>query len=77
MLADVDAVVCDLQDLGVRCYTYLATLRNMLEACAEADVEAGEDDTATTAAAPVGKPQDADAALVEKVVRQILLELHK
>ena len=39
MLADVDAVVCDLQDLGVRCYTYLATLRNMLEACAEADVE--------------------------------------
>ncbi|MCB0884337.1 MAG: aldehyde dehydrogenase family protein [Propionibacteriaceae bacterium] len=44
---------------------------------ADVDVEAGEDDTATTAAAPVGKPQDADAALVEKVVRQILLELHK
>lgn len=39
MLADVDAVVCDLQDLGVRCYTYLATLRHMLEACAAADVE--------------------------------------
>ena len=39
MLAGVDAVVCDLQDLGVRCYTYLATLKNMLEACAEADVE--------------------------------------
>ena len=44
---------------------------------ADVDVEAGEDDAATTAAAPVGKPQDADAALVEKVVRQILLELHK
>jgi len=39
MLADVDAVICDLQDLGVRCYTYLATLRNMLEACAEAGVD--------------------------------------
>lgn len=39
MLAGVDTVVCDLQDLGVRCYTYLATLRNMLEACAEAGVE--------------------------------------
>lgn len=39
MLAGVDAVVCDLQDLGVRCYTYLATLRNMLEACAEAGVD--------------------------------------
>lgn len=39
MLEGVDLVVCDLQDLGVRCYTYLATLRNMLEACAGADVE--------------------------------------
>jgi len=39
MLAGVDLVVCDLQDLGVRCYTYLATLKNMLEACAEAGVE--------------------------------------
>ncbi|MEI6645871.1 MAG: DUF1343 domain-containing protein [bacterium] len=39
MLKDVDVMVCDLQDIGVRCYTYLATLRNMLEACAEADVD--------------------------------------
>jgi uncharacterized protein YbbC (DUF1343 family) len=39
MLAGVDVMVCDLQDLGVRCYTYLATLRNMLEACAEAGVD--------------------------------------
>ncbi len=39
MLAGVEVVVCDLQDLGVRCYTYLATLRLMLEACAEAGVE--------------------------------------
>jgi len=39
MLEGLDAVVCDLQDLGVRCYTYLATLKNMLEACAKANVE--------------------------------------
>ena len=39
MLKELDVMVCDLQDIGVRCYTYLATLRNMLEACAEADVE--------------------------------------
>jgi uncharacterized protein YbbC (DUF1343 family) len=34
MLRRVEVVVCDLQDLGARCYTYLATLRNMLEAAA-------------------------------------------
>ncbi|MDX9866418.1 MAG: DUF1343 domain-containing protein [Kiritimatiellia bacterium] len=38
MLSGVDLMVCDLQDLGVRCYTYLATLRNMLEACREAGI---------------------------------------
>ena len=35
MLADVDVLLFDLQDLGVRCYTYSATLRNVLEAAAE------------------------------------------
>jgi uncharacterized protein YbbC (DUF1343 family) len=34
MLRKVEVVVCDLQDLGARCYTYLATVRNMLEAAA-------------------------------------------
>ncbi len=38
MLAGIDCVVVDLQDLGVRCYTYLATLKLMLEACQEAGV---------------------------------------
>lgn len=38
MLKGIDCIVCDLQDLGVRCYTYLATLRNMMIACAEAGV---------------------------------------
>jgi len=38
MLEEIDCVVCDLQDLGVRCYTYLATLKNMMSACAEAGI---------------------------------------
>jgi uncharacterized protein YbbC (DUF1343 family) len=36
MLDGIDVVVCDLQDLGCRCYTYLATLRHLLEAAAAA-----------------------------------------
>jgi len=35
MLRGLDLLVVDLQDLGVRCYTYLATLKLALEACAE------------------------------------------
>lgn len=35
MLDGVGRVVIDLCDIGVRCYTYLATIKNMLEACAE------------------------------------------
>ncbi len=38
-LAGLDVLICDLQDLGVRCYTYLGTLKLVLEACAEAGVE--------------------------------------
>lgn len=38
MLSGLDLLVVDLQDIGVRCYTYLATLKLTLEACAEADL---------------------------------------
>ncbi len=34
-LADVEYIIFDLQDVGVRCYTYLSTLHNVMEACAE------------------------------------------
>jgi uncharacterized protein YbbC (DUF1343 family) len=34
-LADVDIVVYDIQDVGVRFYTYISTLHYMMEACAE------------------------------------------
>lgn len=38
MLDGIGRMVIDLQDLGVRCYTYLATIKNVLEACAERDI---------------------------------------
>ena len=34
-LADVDVVLFDLQDVGVRFYTYISTLHYVMEACAE------------------------------------------
>lgn len=37
-LNDLDALVVDLQDVGVRAYTYLATVKACLERCAEAGV---------------------------------------
>ncbi len=37
-LADLDAVLCDLPDVGVRCYTYAWTLTHVIDACATAGV---------------------------------------
>ncbi len=34
-LNDVDVVIFDIQDVGVRFYTYLSTMHNVMEACAE------------------------------------------
>ena len=34
-LSDVDVIVFDIQDVGVRFYTYIATLQLVMEACAE------------------------------------------
>ncbi|HZZ43275.1 MAG TPA: DUF1343 domain-containing protein [Tepidisphaeraceae bacterium] len=39
MLANIDALVFDLQDNGARSYTYLSTLRDCIEGCADADKE--------------------------------------
>ena len=38
MLGGIGRMVIDLCDIGVRCYTYLATLKNTLEACSEAGI---------------------------------------
>ncbi|HEX7022398.1 MAG TPA: DUF1343 domain-containing protein [Trueperaceae bacterium] len=38
-LQDLDALLFDLQDVGVRAYTYLSTLKACLEACASAGIQ--------------------------------------
>lgn len=38
-LADVDAVIFDIQDVGARFYTYISTLHYVMEACAEKGIE--------------------------------------
>ena len=38
-LADVDLMIFDIQDVGVRFYTYINTLQYVMEACAENDKE--------------------------------------
>lgn len=35
MLSDVDLVIFDIQDIGVRYFTYIATMHRVMEACAE------------------------------------------
>lgn len=37
-LKDIDAVVFDIQDVGVRFYTYISTLHYVMEACAENNI---------------------------------------
>lgn len=38
-MADIDAVVFDIQDVGARFYTYISTMHYVMEACAENDKE--------------------------------------
>jgi uncharacterized protein YbbC (DUF1343 family) len=38
-LKGIDVVLFDLQDVGVRCYTYISTLHYVMEACAENKVQ--------------------------------------
>jgi len=38
MLAEIDALVIDLQDIGARLYTYIWTVKLCIEACAEAGI---------------------------------------
>lgn len=38
MLEGVERIIIDIADIGVRCYTYLATVKNILEACADAGI---------------------------------------
>ena len=38
-ISDLDVVVFDIQDVGVRCYTYISTMHLVMEACAETEIE--------------------------------------
>jgi uncharacterized protein YbbC (DUF1343 family) len=38
-LADIDIIIFDIQDVGVRFYTYISTLHYVMEACAENNIE--------------------------------------
>lgn len=37
-LTQIDLLVFDLQDIGTRCYTYISTMKNAMEACEEAGI---------------------------------------
>ena len=39
MLRDIDVLIVDLQDIGVRCYTFVSTLQHVLRAASEAGVQ--------------------------------------
>ena len=39
MLSKIDCLVIDLQDVGVRCYTYISCMRYAMEACFEEGVK--------------------------------------
>jgi len=54
MLADLDVVLFDLQDIGCRIYTYITTLKYFVEACADADCELWVLDRPN----PAGRPID-------------------
>jgi len=66
MLKDVDVLVFDMQDLGVRCYTYLATLLGCLEAAAETATEI------IVADRPIPLPTVCDGPVTEKTHRSFV-----
>ena len=43
MLANIDTLVVDLQDAGVRSYTYVSCMRYAMEACFENNGDGGLD----------------------------------
>ncbi len=59
MLTDVDVIIMDLQDLAVRCYTYISTLKYVLEASAESGK------LVIVADRPVPFPETIDGPLLE------------
>jgi len=63
MLHGIDVVIVDFQDLAARCYTYIATLRRMLEAAAESNV------AVIVADRPVPLPDTVDGPMLDDALR--------
>jgi uncharacterized protein YbbC (DUF1343 family) len=38
-MKDIDLVIFDIQDVGLRFYTFISTMQNVMEACAENDID--------------------------------------
>ncbi len=66
MLADIDTLVVDLQDLGCRCYTYIATLCGVLEAAAAAGRQV------IVADRPIPLPRVVDGPVTESAFRSFV-----
>jgi uncharacterized protein YbbC (DUF1343 family) len=60
MLRDLDVLVYDLQDIGVRCYTFVSTLRLVLEAAAR------HGKTVIVADRPIPLPATVDGPMLEE-----------
>jgi len=54
MLANLDVILFDLQDIGCRIYTYISTLKYFMEACAMSNIECWVLDRPN----PAGRPVD-------------------
>ncbi len=68
-LADLDVILFDLQDLGVRCYTYVSTLRAVLE-CAAAAGKA-----VVVADRPVPLPCIVDGPMADPAFRSFVADI--
>ena len=66
MLKNLDVIVYDVQDLGVRCYTYVSTLKLLLEAASEYEVEV------IVADRPIPLPDTVDGPMLRKTFRSFV-----
>lgn len=69
MLAGIDAIVFDIQDLGVRCYTYVSTLRLVLESAAEFGK------TVIVADRPIPHPNTIDGPMLDPKLESFVASL--
>ena len=66
MLNDVDVIVVDLQDLGVRCYTFVSTLQLVMKAASE------QNKTLVVADRPIPYPRTVDGPMLDPELRSFV-----